>query len=323
MSADLASVGDRREARALGSPLRLLVSPEAATEAVDRAWSEIRAEFDAVDTAMSRFREDSELTRLHRQRGPVAGVTRRLAAALTAADRACRLTADRFDARVVTDLERLGSAGVHLSWGVEPRDHGRLMRRSSGAGTVELLVPVDLGGIGKGLALRWARRRAAAVLGAAGFLLEAGGDIASQGSFAGVPWSIGIEDPSGSDQHVAVCVLDPDQAIATSSVRLGRWQGPGVRPVHHLIDPSTGEPGGTGLVSVTVTNPDPAWAEVWSKALFLEGAAGIGDVARRRGLAAWWIAEGGELSMTPSARQQTSWVRAEARRQGTPSLMSR
>ena len=56
---------------------------------------------------------------------------------------------------------------------------------------------------------------------------------------------------------------------------------------------------------------DPAWAEVWSKALFLEGAEAIAGVARRRGLAAWWISDGGDVSMTPAARQRTTWVRGE------------
>ena len=185
------------------------------------------------------------------------------------------------------------------------------MRRTGRRGPIELLAPVDLGGIGKGLALRWAARRAAAVLGFAGFLLDAGGDLASRGFRGGEPWSIGIEDPAGGTDPVAVAVLDRDQSIATSSVRLGRKVDAGGRAVHHLIDPDTGTPGGAGLASVTVAWPDPAWAEVWSKALFLEGAAGIAEVARRRDLAAWWVDESGELSMTPAARQQTSWVRAE------------
>jgi thiamine biosynthesis lipoprotein len=192
----------------------------------------------------------------------------------------------------------------------------RLMRRLGRRGEIELLAPVDLGGIGKGLALRWAARRVAAVLDGAGFLLDAGGDLVSRGFRAGVPWSIGIEDPVGGAEPVAVVVLDRDQSIATSSVRIGRGIGPDGRPVHHLIDPRTGAPGGAGLAAVTVAWHDPAWAEVWSKALFLEGASRIADAARGRGLAAWWVQEDGELSMTPAARQQTSWVLAEARRAG-------
>jgi Membrane-associated lipoprotein involved in thiamine biosynthesis len=188
------------------------------------------------------------------------------------------------------------------------------MRRDGRRGEITLLAPVDLGGIGKGLALRWAARRAATILGSTGFLLEAGGDIASHGLFGDARWSIGIEDPTGGQEPVAVCVLERDQAIATSSVLVGRWLDPDGRPVHHLIDPKTGAPGGAGLAAVTVAFPDPAWAEVWSKALFLEGAVGIAAAARRRGLSAWWVDEAGELSMTPAARQQTGWVRSEVGR---------
>ena len=59
-----------------------------------------------------------------------------------------------------------------------------------------------------------------------------------------------------------------DGAVATSSVRRRQWQR-GDRTVHHLIDPRTGEPGGPGLLSVTVAGPDPAWSEIWSTALYL------------------------------------------------------
>jgi FAD:protein FMN transferase len=314
-----------REGRALGSPLRLTVEPGVGSALVDEAWQAVVGVFAEVDAAMSRFRTDSEITRLHRARGPVLGVSRMLLAGLAAADRAGRLTDGRFDARVVTDLERLGFVGVPQAWADAIRSRGaastagegtlaggRWVRRDDRRGTIELLAPVDLGGIGKGLALRWAARRASAVLGGAGFLLDAGGDLVSRGLRMGERWSIGIEDPAGTPEPVAVAVLERDQAIATSSVRIGRGLDATGRPVHHLIDPATGEPGGAGLVAVTVAWPDPAWAEVWSKALFLEGLRGIATVARRRGLAAWWVSGEGEMSMTPAARQQTSWVREEA-----------
>ncbi|HYK95451.1 MAG TPA: FAD:protein FMN transferase [Candidatus Dormibacteraeota bacterium] len=295
--------------------------------AVDLAWAAIQGEFAAVDAAMSRYREDSEITRLNRA-GSLAAPSRRLVAAISAADRAGRITDGLFDATIVRDLERLGSIGVRqarddrdpsaadqpagLPAAARQPSHS-YVRRSGRRGAVSLAEPIDLGGIGKGLALRWAARRAAALLDA-GFLLEAGGDIASRGLFGEARWSIGIEDPAAGAEPLAVCVLEEDQAIATSSTRIGRWLDPAGRPVHHLIDPRTGLPGGAGLTAVSVAFPDPAWAEVWSKALFLEGAAGIARAARHRGLAAWWVNDAGELSMTPAARQQTSWVRDEARR---------
>jgi thiamine biosynthesis lipoprotein len=77
------------------------------------------------------------------------------------------------------------------------------------------------------------------------------------------------------------------------------------------VDPRTGEPGRTGLIAVTVAWPDPAWAEVWSKALFLAGREAIGDEARRRGLPAWWVDDGGRLGMTPDGRMRTVWARED------------
>jgi thiamine biosynthesis lipoprotein len=319
MAISTAAVEMRREARALGSPLRLTVAGRADAAAVDLAWAAVIGTFDEVDRAMSRFREDSDITKLNRARRPLAGLSRHLTAALVAADRANRMTGGRFDARVVGALESLGFAAVRQSLtspiGPAPRAERpiqRFMRRDGRRGEIELIEPVDLGGIGKGLALRWAARRAAAELGPVGFLLEAGGDLVSRGHHDNAPWSIGIEDPLGGRDLVAVVVLDREQAIATSSIRVGQRRAAAGGAVHHLIDPRTGAPGGAGLVAVTVAWADPAWAEVWSKALFLEGADAIGAAARRRGLAAWWVSESGQLSMTPAARQQTSWVRGEA-----------
>lgn len=321
-----------RDGRKLGSRLRLTVAAPVNPGLVDRAWGGIGEVFDEIDRAMSRFRDDSELTLLNRRiaardafatvTAPVFVPSRLLAEALVLADRACRATGGRFDARILADLERLGAQGVAQGTAGRAR---RGLRRAplteplvvrDGRGALALREPADLGGLGKGLALRLGRRRAAAVLGRTPFLIDAGGDLASHGRPPGARgpegWSIGIEDPGGLDEPVATVELEPDQAIATSSVRVGRWAAPGGQVVHHLIDPGTGEPGGAGLRAVTVAWPDPAWAEVWSKALFLEGTRGIAMAARRQGLAAWWIDDAGELSMTPAARMRTTWVRSEA-----------
>ena len=82
-----------------------------------------------------------------------------------------------------------------------------------------------------------------------------------------------------------------DGAIATSSIRRQRWTTDGGER-HHLVDPRTGEPADGGLLAVTVAAADPAWAEVWSKALFVAGRAAIPGEARAHGLAAWWVEQG-------------------------------
>ena len=302
----------RFEGTALGSPLRLQVHG-AGRAAASSAWSCVLDEFAEVDLALSRHRDDSELTALNRSAGsgPERQVGRRLFTAIAATDRARRVTSGRFDARVLAELERLGDHGARLPTADRPTAPAGA-RRNPRRRSVILDRPHDLGGIGKGLALRWAARRIDRELGqAAGFLLEAGGDIVVRGRPVDEPvWSIAIEDPRLDGSTLAVIAVDRG-AVCTSSVARRRWQSDGGRTVHHLIDPRTGEPGGGGLRAVTVAAGDPAWAEIWSKALFIEGQSDIGRLARVRGLAAWWVEADGVLAMTPAARVLTSWTRQE------------
>jgi FAD:protein FMN transferase len=308
------------ERRVMASPLRmtLVLEPGRRQRSIDpdAAWAAVSDEFDAVDLALSRFRDDSEVTALNRLPGgrPVR-VGRRLYRSLAVAERAWRQTEGAFDPRVLRDLERLGHRGAPIGGGLPaPVSSGHWLRRDPRAWTVAIDAPVDLGGIGKGLAVRWAMRRLARTAGLPfgpgfGALIDAGGDLAAAGpSPDGGLWSIGIEDPQDGEDSLAVVGLNRG-AVCTSSIRLGQWVDSAGRLVHHLIDPTTGAPGGAGLVAVTVAASDPAWAEVWSKTLFLAGPRAIGAMARGRGLAAWWLGEDGELSMTPGARQMTVWSR--------------
>ena len=297
----------------MGSPLRLTV-PE--LPELPDAWQLVVDEFEAAEAALSRFRDSSELTRLNRRAGSgQAGVmSTRLRIALVAAERARRVTEGRFDPRVLDDLDRLGYRGAPLA--AEPAPDIRTVRRGPAVrrkGHAGLIVDdrVDLGGIGKGLTLRWAAARLERS-GCTTFLLEAGGDVVSRGQPPDAnAWVVGIEDPSGRAGHLAaICCRPGSEAVATSSMRINHWRIGG-RDVHHLVDPATGEPGGSGLWSVTVTGPDPAWAEVWSKVLFLAGSGAIADEARARGIAAWWVDARGALAMTPAARSTTAWVAGE------------
>lgn len=325
-----------RAGRALGSPLRLVIRADEPT--ADAAWAAVGSVFAAVDAAMSRFREDSELTALCRLAPqPAEGSSRMLVRALTAADRARRVTDGRFEPRIVSALEKIGYTGVPQRSATEPSrpadwlsgddwepGHGRVVQRCGREGPLALPDPVDLGGIGKGLALRWAAtaidRALAESAGPAlrpggddgtSYLLDAGGDIVLSGAPAnGEPWHVGIEDPRGGTAPIATIKGSGRLGVATSSTRRLRWEHRG-EVVHHLIDPRTGAPAAGGLLAVTVAGPDPAWAEVWSKALFVEGRTGIAALARRRGLAAWWVTTDGPLEMTAAARQLTVWVAAE------------
>jgi thiamine biosynthesis lipoprotein len=316
--------------RAMASPLVLQVHDVPPPAALARPapgalWAGVVAEFEAAEQALSRFRDRSALTELNRVSGDGTwhAVEPRLYRTLATAERAWRLTGGRFDPRVLGDLERLGYRGALLGEGAaapevgsvepdpgqaRPLAAGPWLERDPRRSAVRVRVPLDSGGIGKGLALRWAWRSIEAGLGARGALLEAGGDLVGRGPGpAGTAWLVGIEDPTGGPGPLAVVAL-ASGALCTSSVAITRWRTGDGRAVHHLLDPRTGEPGGDGLLATTVAAADPAWAEVWSKALFLAGSRAIGDEARARGLTAWWVEADGTLHLTPAARPQTVWT---------------
>ena len=272
----------------------------------------VRAVFAEVETQCTRFDPTSALMRANAAGDAWCRVPTRCYNAIREAARAYRTTAGRFDPRVLRALQTMGydrslpfargvvvpgghAPGIHAPWQPE-FDHGNSAVR---VGT----EPIDLGGIGKGLALRWAAECVAAEC--AAFLIEAGGDcyLAGDGP-SGDGWQVGVEHPGDGPDPAAVLSVR-DAACATSSIRLRNWVAGG-RRVHHLVDPRTGAPGGAGLQSVTVVGPDPAMAEVWSKVLFLAGREGIAEAAAGR--PALWVTEDGTTEMSPLMRPMVIWL---------------
>ena len=277
------------------------------------------AVFAEVEAACTRFDPQSALMRANRRGAQWARVPQVCFDALVEAHRAHLLTGGAFDPRVHDDLValgydsrlRFGAAldGLPLGRTTDPSLEGRGEEwqprfRRNGSYVQVGKRAVDLGGIGKGLAVRWASDVLRST--APDHLIDAGGDCWCGGDApGGGPWLVGVEDPGEGERPVAVLALS-DRACATSSVRVRRWRA-GRATVHHLIDPATGLPGGRGLAAVTVVGPDPADAEVRAKALFLAGVDGIGERAREWDVAALWVASDGTVSTTAPIEPYVVW----------------
>jgi thiamine biosynthesis lipoprotein len=237
--------------------LSVAAPARAASSALDRAATV----FAEVEAACTRFSPDSPLMRANASPQEWHTVPRICFDAVAQVWRAHRETGGLFDPRVLDTLLRLGydrslpfrtgPVAVH-SGGATQGPASVPVRAAAPAvspgpwrpgldadrGAVRLGPhPIDLGGIGKGLAVRWAARELACV--GAPYLIEAGGDCSVGGAGPdGEGWRIGVEDaapPPGRPDLVAVLRL-ADTACATSSVRVRTWEVNG-RPVYHLIDP--------------------------------------------------------------------------------------
>ncbi len=298
--------------------------------AAEAAMAAARRVFERVEAACTRFDANSPLMQANAEPMRWHDVPHELASAVMEASRAHVVTHGVFDPRVLEDLVRLG---YDHSWPQdEPgpglasaHDVGPCRTRSSYRGPVPAVPtvwrprweddglqarvhlggqPIDLGGIGKGLAVRWAAGQLRDVGEAS--MVAAGGDCQFAGPTpSGQGWRVGVEDPRGGVDPLAVLEIS-DGACATSSTRVRRWNVDG-RQVHHLIDPRTGDSGGEGLLSVTVLHADVAWAEVWSKTLFLAGASQVKASADEHGLAAAWVEAQGDLHVNAAASAQVIW----------------
>ena len=287
-----------------------VVGPHDGAESAVQRAVEVFAE---VDRTCSRFRAGSDLTRLNADPQSWHAVSRECFLSVVEAHAAHIRTSGRFDPRIHDDLVAAGyahSVTAQKLDGGAPRVRPALApwdpdfdwsRSRVRAGAHR----IDLGGIAKGLAVRWASQLLTDA--GAGHLVEAGGDLTVAGTAPdGEHWRIAVEDPA-SGETAAVLALT-DLAVATSSTRARSWDTT-VGRAHHLIDPDTGMPGGTGLRAVTVVDSDPARAEVWTKQLFLCGDATVERAARQLGLAALWFDEGGAMHHSPAMAQHLVWTR--------------
>jgi thiamine biosynthesis lipoprotein len=246
----------RHTFRAMGTDIELLLDGEPAA-----LFEAVEAEFERLEALLSRFRPDSELSRLNAtgelDAGPdLLAVTR---AAIAARERSHgRFDPTIHDALVVAGYDRsfeLVARDIPDRPGPPPRCRGRVDINGSRI-TLGHDVRLDLGGIAKGYAVD----RATEILADAGScLVNAGGDLAARGG----RWPVGLE---GTDLVLELS----DGAIATSGRDRRRWHC-GDEERHHLIDPATGRPADTDLLHVTVVAATAIEAEVLAKVAFLGG----------------------------------------------------
>jgi thiamine biosynthesis lipoprotein len=258
--------------------------------------------FIRTESYLSRFKTDSELSRLNRAAGrsrPVSPLLFELVElALVWRDR----TNGIFDPTVLQALVAYGYDRSFEHLGRRDDQAGSAPVNRSATGQVRLnpaqrriLLPrgvgLDLGGIAKG----WTVQQAARRLGRLGpALVDAGGDIACVGAPAvGSPWLIGVADPHRPEADVATLTL-LGEAVATSSVTSRRWRTHG-RPAHHLIDPRIGAPAHTDLSSVTVVAPRLPDAEIHAKvALILGTVEGLAYLNKQPDVSALLITASGD-----------------------------
>jgi thiamine biosynthesis lipoprotein len=301
---------------ALGTSVHVVATDGDGLESATTAVTEVLQD---VDTAYSRFREDSELSRLNASQGRVVRVSPLLATAIDAAQRAARLTDGAVDPTIGQairiagyddDFSRIAGQGGPINlraWRVPGWKAIGFDRRSR----VVLLpdgVELDLGSTGKALAADLAARAALKAAGAGGVLVSLGGDIATAGPPPPGGWQIHVAEDSAErpDADGEVICL-PSGGVATSSTTVRRWiRGKAV--LHHIIDPQTSLPTTGPFRTVTVVAATCLDANIASTAAIVIGATAI-DWLMRRNLPARLVENDGTIHYI-GRWPDPSWVAA-------------
>ena len=257
---------------AMGTTISVL-APEENAEAARDATRWLFAEWEA---ALSRFRSDSDLSRLNARAGEWVAVSPLLFTVTATALEAALATNGIFDPTLLRQLVSLGydrtftalpPIAPSLSEMIRPGGGWRGIQLDRGEGRIFLPVGValDFGGIAKGMAVDAAIERLRE-MGVPSGCVNAGGDLATFGALPdGDGWPIGVQGI-----HATRMITLKHGSLATSGIANRQWrQGAFVRK--HILDPRTGMPAETGLWSVTVAAARCAQAEAAAKAAFILG----------------------------------------------------
>ena len=134
-------------------------------------------------------------------------------------------------------------------------------------------------------------------------LVEIGGEVAARGDRngkngtdsenGGEAWKVGIQRPTetadGNKESFESMELQDHRAVATSGNYRNYFEEDGVRYTH-ILDPRTGKPERTNLLSVTVIAPDCAQADAYATAFMVLGYEKSAEIVKQRPeLEAWFI----------------------------------
>jgi thiamine biosynthesis lipoprotein len=259
---------------AMASPCEVLVYTSERVEAIE-AGQLAANEAWRVERKYSRYRDDSVVAWIHRQRGQVSVLDTETASLMDFAQQCFEMSGGVFD---------ITSGILRRAWKFDGSDRvpdpdsveqllpligfGKLQWRSPA-----LLLPegmeLDFGGIGK----EYAVDRAYDILAvqcSRPFLVNFGGDLRANKRPPRGPWQVGIERPD-TDRLAAMLLELEHGALATSGNSRRFLVKDGIR-YGHILDPRTGWPVAAAPRSVTVAASSCTEAGLLATLAMLEGA---------------------------------------------------
>ena len=272
---------------ALGTLNHIRISGSLHEQLLDSAIQRVRQ----IEEMMSAYQADSDVSKLNRNAGkgfvPIRTETFELIKKSIAFS---EMSQGAFDItiRPLTELWRIGKQGDKIPdredilRSKKLADYRKIIldEKSQSAALTDQGQAIDLGGIAKGYAADEVKRilSESEVKSA---LVNLGGNILAIGAQEdGAPWRIGIQTPTAPTGKYFGSLSATDQTIVTSGSNERFFMKDGVR-YHHILDPRTGMPAQTGLLSVTAVCGSSADADALTTSVFVLGAERGMDLMKR------------------------------------------
>lgn len=245
----------------------------------DHALSACREEISRLNAMLSVTSQDSEIARLNR--GEYDALSQDSFQLLQSALELAHATVGAYDPTVyplmelwgfyqddfrVPSAQELQEALSHTGY------HKAKISPEEQKITLEPSMGVDLGGIAKG----YTAEKVLETMQASGIeaaVISLGGNVGLLGTKPdGSDWTVAVEKPDGSGESVATLTIPGGEKTycVTSGAYQRNFQVDGTT-YHHILDPETGAPAKTDLLSVTIVSKNGTQADALSTALFVMG----------------------------------------------------
>jgi FAD:protein FMN transferase len=274
---------------ALGSKAVLVVRDPAAFSS---ARAILASKLEAIDRACSRFRADSELSKLNHAAGSYVAVSPELFGAVKTARTAAGATGGLVDPTVGRSLRLAGydrtfaavrqrTSSVRPTFVRSPDWRCIELDETRHAIRVPRGVELDLGATAKALVADRATRVIFDRTGS-GVLVSLGGDVSVAGAPPSGGWPIRIaEDNTAPLAGPGPVVTIAQGGLATSGTTVRRWRSESDE-LHHIIDPRTGRPAATFWRTATVVAASCLAANTVSTAAIVLGEPALAWLATLR-----------------------------------------
>ncbi len=256
-----------------------LITQDAYGVNAEEAMRQVNLALAEQEARLSLFKETGDIASVNRAAGEGgAAVSPKTEALLR---QALSLSAQSEGAFAIT------VAPLTLAWGITT-DHPRVVPEAEREQLLQLVddsavtfqdgkvslsragMGLDLGGIAKGAACNVA----AAIYEeyeVDNALLSIGGNVYARGTKpGGQPWKVGFRDPQGDGASYIASFDLEDEVIAVSGGYERYFEEDGIRYIH-ILDPRTGAPAQSDILSVGVIDKDGAAADFWSTTLYIWG----------------------------------------------------